>query len=1246
MHNWANRLDARAHLPHLLRRLIQRSTPDLQRLAIRTGEGIQLAGWDGITESENGSMYVPMGVAAWEFGTNNAVAAKANSDYEKRTNDPDGIDQSETSYVFVTPRRWSGKDDWVRARQAERVWKNVHALDADDLHAWLEAVPAVHIWFSQSIGKAVDGAESLETFAAEWLGVTWPPLPEALVTSGREAQVTAVVDRLNATPTTFSIKATTRAEAIVFLFAALSQLPEPQRNEQLERAVIVRNPQAWRALVGAESKLILIPFLDDLDNVPAASRHGHHVYIPLESDEGDVSLPLLQRAPVERLLAAAGVPEERARKLSQVARRSLSAVRRQLSPALGTANPEWSRAPSRALLAAMLAGEWDGSNEHDQQILEGLSGLAYVDLERTLLELKHLKDPPVRQRGRHWMIAVKTDAWMLLLPFVTRDQLTRFRVAVSTVLETVDPALELPSEQRFMASLLKKVMPHSHELRSGLTDTLAVMGAYSDQVAFADGTRGQGEADAAVRSLLANATLERWTSLAGQLTLLAEASPTQFLEAVERHSSGTQPLLAGMFTDSDGIWGATSLHTYVLWALEGLAWHPDYLSRAAFSLLRLHRLDPGGKTTNRPMDSLRRIFLLWQPCTLASLRERLDTLEALAARDQESVWHLRYAILPKSMTHTHDTSKPKHRTWLDDFQRTITIGEVVDSVQETIAQLVQRAPPDAKPWMDLLELLSRTDAPDAREGILAAVERLDPQRFPAEDRRALWEALEEVVARHRRFQEAPWALRADAVDRLDRVHAGFTPDDPVQRSLGLFSHHPLRLVRHEDPHESWAVVAEQRRQALEAIHAHGGMAAVDDLIRRAKDPMWVGHGLAQTDLLAPNESEFLEHHINGEDLAFQPVARYYVSHRLTIRGSAWLEEYAERTLPTWSAERQAAFLICLPFEQSVWQLAKSLGADANRLYWSSVNAFLPNDASDLQFAVEELLEVDRPVTALHLLSGTSHARSSRKVDPDMLIRVLQACVASSSAAEARSLNAYDVGQVLDALEADTSVSRSVLASLEFSLLPIFRFDPRPPRALHAELANNPRFFAELVEAMYKPESGAERDLDEHTANLAHIAHQLLDGWTLIPGSVQNGQDLDIDGNALRAWIAAARAETEARDRKTMGLHAIAEMLSHSPSGRDGFWPHEAVRDALEELEDAVVSGAFHMGRYNQRGVTTRGVFDGGDQERDLAAWYARQVTHMSSRWPRTAAILRDLERTYLEEARLHDLDAEKSQDRD
>lgn len=60
-----------------------------------------------------------------------------------------------------------------------------------------------------------------------------------------------------------------------------------------------------------------------------------------------------------------------------------------------------------------------------------------------------------------------------------------------------------------------------------------------------------------------------------------------------------------------------------------------------------------------------------------------------------------------------------------------------------------------------------------------------------------------------------------------------------------------------------------------------------------------------------------------------------------------------------------------------------------------------------------------------------------------------------------------------------------------------------------------------------------------------------------------------------------------------------------------------------------------------RGPTWRRLFEGGDQERDLAASFFEQAKRFADRWPRTAAVLRELGEGYEHEARQDDERAER-----
>src|SRR5690606_31027404 len=110
------------------------------------------------------------------------------------------------------------------------------------------------------------------------------------------------------------------------------------------------------------------------------------------------------------------------------------------------------------------------------------------------------------------------------------------------------------------------------------------------------------------------------------LPFLAEAAPTVFLEAVENDLRTNTPIIRGLFKEGFMIGASQSS---LLWALEIVSWNLECLARTARVLAKLDALDPGGNYSNRPINSLRDIFLGWLPQTSASLDIRLQVIDSL-----------------------------------------------------------------------------------------------------------------------------------------------------------------------------------------------------------------------------------------------------------------------------------------------------------------------------------------------------------------------------------------------------------------------------------------------------------------------------------------------------------------------------------------------------------------------------------------------------------------------------------------
>lgn len=263
LHRWAGTRDAQAHLPALLRRLVSATAGGVEELAFRSGEGVHLRGWDGVVRAADRDVHVPEGVSGWELGVAADVKGKADDDYESRRGDALGLDPDQTTFVFATTRRWGGKDAWVTGRRGEGHFRGVRAYDADDLEAWLERAPAVHVWISRRLGKRPSGVVGLEERWEGWSGGTDPATSPDLVMSGREVQEQALSSWIvQGQGGVFSLKAESPEQAIAYLGATAMRLPEEEREACFSRCLVVEDLEAWRVLEVTETPLLLVPAFD------------------------------------------------------------------------------------------------------------------------------------------------------------------------------------------------------------------------------------------------------------------------------------------------------------------------------------------------------------------------------------------------------------------------------------------------------------------------------------------------------------------------------------------------------------------------------------------------------------------------------------------------------------------------------------------------------------------------------------------------------------------------------------------------------------------------------------------------------------------------------------------------------------------------------------------------------------------------------------------------------------------------
>lgn len=1227
---WAAHDDAKGTFPELMRRLLSQ-TPGITNIDIRAHEGVAAPGWDGSATSL-GSPYLPAGVLRFEFGTEKDSRRKAQSDYDKRVSvlpkDKDAV------FVFATPRSWAGGRGWATERADEERFAGVKVIDAHVLEGWLHETPAVHYWISERLGFRPRDAQTLARWWESFQARVIYAIPPAFFAAGRAPQVKELLSSLTGAEvgeTVAAVRAPWRDEALAFLNAALETQPA-----LANRAVVVTDEATWIRLVATKQPLILIPQFENA-NLKAAADGGHRVILIAGREEPvrrgkAIDLPKVDRTAALQALGGLTIEPAYAESIVALARRSMPAMFRSLARDPRAA-PNWSldEQTSSILAPLVLAGSWE-SSVGDREFLHELTGLHIDEIQRLLNSLARRADAPFIVSGGLWRLAAPEEAAFLLLRDIDPGVLNRWADLLLRALLVEDPREGMGTVERMTADAKGVTPAYSGTLREHLAQGLALAAVTAADLP--DRLGMQMRADRIVRRLLdaasADETGATWARLADHLPSLAEASPEALQDAIEADLARPHPLLKTLFQDTydqGDLFGPSSPHPSLLWALETLCWAPEHFGRAAVLLTKLAAIDPGGRLSNRPLESLANVTSGWIAHSGATTKDKLEVVKRSLELAPQVGWSLLMELWPGGQKMITPPPRATYRDWVPPSQP-VTYADWGEFVHELVELAIIAADDSADRWSQLVPKFDDVPQPE-RKSLTDTFQRVaDRSIWSVDERYHVWKALDSEVTRHEAHPTADWVMAPDALQRLKDLATALEPSHDPRRHSNLFGWRAsvpgLRLG--DDGHDE--ALSAMQRQALEEVLAQS-MGELESLLVDVKLPHTVGFHLAQMPE-APEGSIIAW--LDSDASNLREAAMAYATRKIYDYGIGWLQSALSQR-NNLSNQARSCLMTAVPFEKRLWTEVDDMEEELRSAYWSSVTYYgVPKD--ERAEGVEKLLENARPWQAVGLLSGMLHDKESP--DPELVKRALRGVLESPGSIDERQMSGYYIEMLLEHMEASAPDDPD-LPQLEFLFFKLVH-DLRPSGALYRMLSADPDQFVGLVMLAFRAEGEPKRTLTEKDQAFAGLSWSVLHEWPLLPGLCPDGT---IDGQRLAGWVRSARLALADAGRASIGDEMIGQVLASSPTGRDDVWPAEEVRDIIENLLNARVEVGLQIGRTNQRGFTSRGVYDGGDQERALENDYRQMAARIATRWPRTARVLRDIADHYKLEATFHDTDAER-----
>ena len=1223
---WASGIEARARLAVLLRTLVNSTGSGLTKVDFPGNDDSQRKGWDGFVEADKARPWVPEGTSGWEFGCSKDVKRKADGDFGKRTRDFSSEEREDVTFVFATPRRWAGKNDWEQRRRAEKQWKDVRVFDASDLEQWMEQSIPAQAWFANETGVPNEGVLSLEACWNEWKADCEPALAPALFEQALNEHKNKVLNWLAGEPAApLTMSADSSVEALAFLHVLFSGNEFfPQGTG--DKVVVFRKSGIVPKIVTPGSDMIAVSMSLEIERELASRGRSVRTILVYPRKVPYAVEPYIDLKPLNPFnfafaLGKMGCTRDEVNRLSRESGFSLTVLRRRLSRRPAVRTPDWAgnEKHARSLIAAMLAGTWDTDNPADRILVSELAGGdPYEEMEREIRGLLSLDDSPVISFGVHLGVKSKVDALFAVKESVIEADIKRFFEVAELVVTEDNPALDLSDDKQWMANLYGKSREVSDMLRQSVIDSFVLLavhgvGLFSDRRGFEIQTRVRN----IIKKSLSPLTGRKLESQKDVLPAYAEADPEIFLDIIEEDVKNEKPEVLNLFRPMDSSFFKSPPRSELLWALESLAWSGEHLSRTVDVLARLAERETKDIYINSSMNSLKAIFQPCAPQTSASVDKRIFVFNRLLEKFPDIGWQLcveQFLEGPKPLDEY--SRKPKWRTDCHGH------GEFVSVLEDD--EFVLNAFNKAVSWSH-----------GHTEGTLADLVR-NFENIPTKLQPEIWRLIEnwrkkacdDDKARLRetiRVSGCHHLASCEMADCAREAYQALEPSDLVLKHKWLFNGEGVTPPKGRFEDSDDEKVDRQRISALSEIYFEAGIGGLIKLAREGRGQMVVGRLASQVSSL--DESDMKKLICSALNEAAGEGQRQMEN---LVRGVLWgLDSVPrERILREFSGtEMFVKLLLLAPFRRETWELLDKLKEQEKTFYWKRVDpSTKPSDPVQLNESVRKLVEAGQPLKAAWLARYRAE-----KLEAGLILRLLETIAENENVPRDGFIE-----EAFEQLERKGEIPEEKIADLEFVFMEFLERSAKGAPNLENRINKHPEFFARIVELayMHKGEHQEQNsDSDEMSCRRVRNARRFLGSLRQVPGRNESGE---VDSKQLIKWILAAQAECRRSGQSDICFmcdNHIGRLLSKSLEGKDRVLPSEPVKDALEEVCNEDIAVGFRSGRLNP-GVARVGL--GSDMERENENRYKEWAKVIQYSHPKTSRILREIAHRYSERAKHND----------
>ncbi len=1210
----------------------QGATDLLSRVRFQGSDDVNTPGFDGYTDLPDGSTSAfPSGPCVWELSMRGDIKAKANEDFKKRTFGESCLppeEMSNTTYIQLTFHIWPEKEKaaWITEKNALGKWKAVRFYDGADLLPLINRTVASKAHLMASMNKHIPGVSFLDEYWDAYCSkISNYDCPEELYLLERKEAVERLKGKIiNEAPRLVKVlNFFAQEEALRFLaaFFRLNKFGMP--------VLIVDKVEALHTLKNLNfSGIIILNNIDtSQDNIQfIKSMRSINILAVFDSHRGAEESIVVKPVRVHQLEDFFKEKMPSMRLTNAEIEQSYGVIECLRCYLIykhdGLNSPRRCAVNQGDMLAYFIADSWDGAHECDILFLQGICGKTKEQIASDISKLKGENFPFVRGVGVKVLGLNKIEAWHYSAPAIDEDNIKSIFTHIKGVFKESDPKWSLEADKRFAAEIYDAKAKYSHTLKEGIVRSLLFMFKHAHICSIPDLLKDR--ISYCIKEIFAGInSWQEWASIDPFLPTLAETAPEEFLDWLEDSALKRRTSLEALFSDeqtSNFLTSGGCKYCGLLWGLERLMWIKDYAVRSMFALADLSALPIGKAYSNSPLDSLSSAFIFWMPQCVLSYQERLSVIKKITQKNPDIGRKLvNKALHALSSAHIQAPAYEIAEPYKDSAE------EETAYYKELVALLLLSAKSDPKA---LLEIYKKSG--NDLHTKYKILQLLEPFEWDRELALKLWERLRtDLYYAKRRAEKRIESLPKEYVKTLEAAYEKFTPADEADKIAWVFKCMPkfpyeVSPKKYRDERPEVGVRIEMLEEYLDAE----GLDALPKLLGKIEFMHEIAEAACKGSFCMRIDSLMASYSMSSDE-SLKKFAKNYLANIYYHRRKDFISLYEKAGF-----EERKRFLCSLPYDDFVRD-ALVQSEEYNTFYWQNCYGSVDENTPYSDEYIDGFISADRIEKALN---GIYFLK--KKVKTSTLFQLLSKCTQEKF----HKISAHESHEILGLFEEiyrraeNGEIIDGVLcANLERVFLVFFDhlYTDLHPRYLYMILLDNPSVYMEIVRIVYlnDKKEAAERT-EGSNAMPPEIAYRILESLRTVPGLDASTDKFDSD--TYKKWVCVV-LKLAAEQGYIIGAKiSLAHTLQFTPAGSDGIWPHEALRDLLEDELKYDFIDTFVMEKMNSRGVTTRSIGEGGKQEHDLASKYNDEAAKLNVEYPHTAKLLSSIAVRYTSHGNYND----------